>query len=295
MSGVEPVSADGVGLVGCGLLGSAIGERLAAAGQHVLVHDVNSAVAERAQAWGGEFCMRLDQIGEGCGRIVLCLPDSNVVRRVLQELTPALEPGTLMIDTTTGDPAEMERVGSELTARGMRYVDATVGGSSAQARRGEVIVMAGGGTDDVEGARPILETFATRVFHLGPCGSGARMKLAMNLVLGLNRAVLAEGLAFAEASGLTGSTVLEVLQASPAYSRVMDGKGRKMLRGDYEPEARLAQHLKDVRLILEAASDGGLRLPLSELHEALLNALVERGLGDLDNSVVRRAFGMEVA
>ena len=123
------------------------------------------------------------------------------------------------------------------------------------------------------------------------CGCGARMKLVMNLVLGLNRAVLAEGLAFAEACGLDGQAALEVLQASPAHSVVMDTKGRKMLSGDYQPEARLAQHLKDVRLILEAASRSELPVPLSELHLELLEKLVERGFGNQDNSVVRLAFG----
>jgi 2-hydroxy-3-oxopropionate reductase len=241
--------------------------------------------------WGGEFCRRLDRIGERSQRIVLCLPDSSVVRTVLRELTPALDSESLIIDTTTGDPGQMEQIGADLAAHGMCYVDATVGGSSAQARRGEVIVMAGGGPADVDEARPILDTFATRVFHMGPCGSGARMKLVMNLVLGLNRAVLAEGLAFAEACGLEGEATLKVLQASPAHSAVMETKGRRMLLGNYEPEARLAQHLKDVRLILKAASRRGLRLPVSELHEELLNSLVERGFGGLDNSVVRRAFG----
>lgn len=287
------MQADVVGLVGCGLLGSAIGERLAASGRHVVVHDASPEVAERAEAFGGEFCGRLERIGEQCPRIVLCLPDSNAVGAVLRDLTESLQTGALIIDTTTGDPPEMERFGDELAKGGVGYVDATVGGSSAQARRGEVIVMAGGGDADVAAAKPILEAFACRVFHLGPCGSGARMKLVMNLVLGLNRAVLAEGLAFAEACGLEAETALAVLQSSPAYSAVMDTKGRRMLRGDYEPEARLAQHLKDVRLILGAAADRGLRLPMSELHRELLEGLVAQGLGDRDNSVVRRAFGVE--
>ena len=278
-----------VGLVGCGLLGSAIGERLIGAGFSLAAYDLD---AEQARGIvGAELCSRVEQIGERSDRIVFSLPNSKIVGEVLEKIHQSLRPETLIVDTTTGDPAETERIAADLAARGSGYVDATVGGSSAQARRGEVIVMAGGKSADVMEARPILDAFAERVFHVGPCGSGSRMKLVMNLVLGLNRAVLAEGLSFADVCGLDGHAVLDVLQASPASSAVMDTKGRKMLTGDYQPEARLAQHLKDVRLILDSASHSGLPLPLSALHRELLEGLVERGFGDHDNSVVRRAFG----
>ena len=116
------------------------------------------------------------------------------------------------------------------------------------------------------------------------------MKLAVNLVLGLNRAVLAEGLSFAERLGLDRTTTLEVLKAGPAASAVLTTKGQKMLDRDFEPQARLAQHLKDVRTILETGSAIGARLPLSGTHQVLLEELVEAGMGDPDNSVVIKAF-----
>ncbi len=116
------------------------------------------------------------------------------------------------------------------------------------------------------------------------------MKLVVNLVLGLNRAVLAEGLALARALELDWSTCLEVLRAGAAYSAVMDTKGEKMITGDFTPQARLSQHLKDVRLMLEAAQRTGIELPLSNVHRSLLERAAAAGLGDLDNSAVLRAF-----
>ena len=110
------------------------------------------------------------------------------------------------------------------------------------------------------------------------------------LVLGLNRAVLAEGLAFAQACGLDLNAVLEILRSGAAYSRAMDTKGRKMIEADFAPEAKLAQHLKDVHLILETSDRIGATTPLSHLHEELLSVLVQQGLGDDDNSCVIRAF-----
>jgi 3-hydroxyisobutyrate dehydrogenase-like beta-hydroxyacid dehydrogenase len=116
------------------------------------------------------------------------------------------------------------------------------------------------------------------------------MKLVVNLVLGLNRAVLAEGLAFARASAFDPALALEVLKSGVAYSRVMDAKGRKMIEGDFAPEARLSQHHKDVRLILEAAVRTGAMLPLTQLHDFLLGQIEDRGLGNLDNSAIIRAY-----
>jgi 3-hydroxyisobutyrate dehydrogenase-like beta-hydroxyacid dehydrogenase len=199
-------------------------------------------------------------------------------------------PGKTVLDTTTGRPESMAQLGTWLADHGAEYLDATIAGSSAQVRRGEVVVMLGGETETVARSEDLLRTFARVWFHLGPAGSGARMKLVVNLVLGLNRAVLAEGLALAKACGIDPATALELLKAGPAFSRVMETKGQKMLSGSFEPEARLAQHRKDVQLILEAADKAGQRLPLSMLHEQLLAELMADGFGDLDNSAILWAF-----
>ncbi len=125
-----------------------------------------------------------------------------------------------------------------------------------------------------------------KVFHVGPCGSAAKMKLISNLVLGLNRAVLAEGLVFAEALGVSPAAALEVMAGSHAYSKAMDVKGRKMVERDFTVEARLSQHLKDVYLMLEAAAAAGISLPLTETHRRLMEQAEAVGLGDQDNSAI---------
>ena len=112
------------------------------------------------------------------------------------------------------------------------------------------------------------------------------MKLATNLVLGLNRLVLAEGLVFAEKLGLDPSTFLDVLKAGPGYSVAMDVKGDKMLRGDFAPESRIRQHRKDVALILKYAGEGEQELPLSRVHLAILESAMAAGDGDLDTCAV---------
>jgi 3-hydroxyisobutyrate dehydrogenase-like beta-hydroxyacid dehydrogenase len=279
-----------LGQVGLGLLGGALAEAFLRAGFRVRGFDVagerRAALAER----GGVPVAALADLA-GCGRLVLCLPSSDVVEYVVAELSPLLRPGTVVLDTTTGDPGRTAAVGAALAARGIDYLDATVAGSSAEARAGNAVVMVGGRREAVEGCADLLGCFAREWFHLGPAGSGARMKLVVNLVLGLNRAALAEGLAFARACGLDAAEALRVLTAGAAYSRAMDAKGEKMVKGDFAPVARLAQHLKDVRLILAEAERAGACVPFSTLHAGLLERLAEAGFGDEDNSAVIRAFG----
>ncbi|MBM3794388.1 MAG: NAD(P)-dependent oxidoreductase [Acidobacteria bacterium] len=265
-----------VGLIGAGLLGSALAERFRAAGHSVAAYDTAPERATVPTIAGAvndaEF-------------IVLCLPDSRSAASVVAQLS--LQPRQLVIDTTTGEPAEMEANARRLA----RYVDATVSGSSQLVREGRAVVTAGGADADVAAATPLLETFAARVFHAGPCGAGARMKLVVNLALGLQRAVLAESLAFAEAAGVDAALALEVLRAGPAYSRAMDQKGARMLERRWDtPDARLRQHHKDVRLILAEAATQGISLPLSELHHLLLDEAEAAGFADADNSAIFEIF-----
>jgi 3-hydroxyisobutyrate dehydrogenase-like beta-hydroxyacid dehydrogenase len=123
-------------------------------------------------------------------------------------------------------------------------------------------------------------------FHVGRAGDGGRTKLAVNLILGLNRLALAEGLVFAQRLGLDAEPFLGVARASAAYSQVMDTKAHKMIASDFRPEGRARQTLKDVHLMLDQAEKIGQSLPTLEVHCQVLEACVRAGEGDLDNSVI---------
>ena len=279
-----------IGLIGVGLLGSALAERLIKAGFSVFGFDVDVARCEELTSLGGTLGQSPADVATMCRRILLSLPNSDVVAEVVDEMVPELRPGCLIIDTTTGEPSATGELGARLAESHIDYVDATIAGSSEQARRRDVIVMVGGHAESFADNSDLFSTFARETFHVGAWGSGARMKLVVNLVLGLSRAILAEGLSFARASGLDPTETLRILKASPAYSRAMDTKGEKMLAGDFAPQARLAQHLKDVRLILQHGKDAEVHLPLSVQHAQLLESLIAQGHGELDNSAVILAY-----
>ena len=280
-----------IGLVGVGLLGQALASRFVAAGLPVIGWDLSS---EARQALGelGATVAASAADALGCRRVVLCLPDDGIVAGVLEESGTALLSGATVIDTTTGDPVRQASTGAMLAERGVAYLDATVGGSSRHVRDGVAVVMAGGDADAFAACGDLFGAFSAQAIHVGECGSGSKMKLVVNLVLGLNRAALAEGLALAGGLNLEADLALQCLQAGPAWSRAMDDKGAKMIEGRFEPQARLSQHLKDVRLILEAGRESGVQLPLSRLHRQLLAAVEEAGFGGDDNSAVIRAWGI---
>lgn len=269
-----------IGIIGVGLLGSAVAGRLTAAGYGVLGYDIQPN--RRRGANSGQ------EVADKCHTIVLCLPTSDVVAEVLGALK--LATGTAIVDCTTGEPEAMAAMGAKLEKASVDYLDATVLGSSRVVSNGAAVVMAGGRKPVFDAALPLFKTFSSRAFYLGSYGAGARMKLVANLALGLHRAVLAETLAFAQACEVSPVDALEVLKAGAAYSRVMDDKGQKMLHHDFTVEAKLSQHLKDVRLILAAAGRKNAKAPLSLVHRQLLESLEAAGYGEMDNSAIMMAF-----
>ncbi|MBM3861795.1 MAG: NAD(P)-dependent oxidoreductase [Verrucomicrobia bacterium] len=279
MSGVDKR----VGMTGLGLMGTALTERLLEHGYRVLIWNRTRAKADPLIARGAEWS---DNPLTACDRVIISLYTSDVVESVLEQMRDGLRAGQIILDTTTGEPAQSAALGARLAVQGVHYLDAPISGSSEQTRRGEAMVMVGGERAAFEACSDLWTVLGAKVFYVGACGSAAKMKLVSNLVLGLNRAALAEGLVFAKAIGVETAAALEVLRGSMAYSRVMDVKGRKMIEGDFTVQARLSQHLKDVRLILAS----GVPLPLSETHRRLLEAAEAMGLGDLDNCAIIKAI-----
>lgn len=284
------MSGGPIGLIGLGLLGGAVADRLRERGLAVLGFDVDAARRADAAGRGIELADGPAPVAARCEVTILSLPDGTVVDRVLDGIEPHLAPGRTVIDTTTASPEQMQAHAARLQRRGAAFVEAEVAGSSAQLRRGEALLLVAGAAEDVAACREVLDALATRVRYVGPQGAAARLKLVHNLALGLHRAVLAEALVFAEALGLDAEAVLDVLRESPAASAVMTTKGQQMARRDFRPLATVRQHLKDVRLILAAAADRGQTLPLSTLHATLLERAIALGHAESDNTAVIAAF-----
>ncbi|MFC1635233.1 NAD(P)-dependent oxidoreductase [Planctomycetota bacterium] len=278
-----------IGLIGIGLVGTAMAESLLMAAFEVVGFDIDSERCAELEKLGGKPAGSPAEVAGQVGYIVLSLPDTKAVRQAVERPNGLLEAEPLpkyIIDTTTGDPEETIALAERLTQKGITMLDSTISGSSRQVRDRAAVFMVGGNKAAFEKCHDIFEALSEKVFYVGPSGHGSKAKLASNLILGLNRLVLAEGLVFAEKLGLDLAAFLELLKATPAYSAAMDIKGEKMIKSDFTAQARIRQHHKDVSLILKYAEKTGQELPLSKVHLDVLDKAIAAGDADLDNAAV---------
>ena len=284
-----------VGLVGLGLVGTALGQRLTSAGFAVLGYDQREEARAAWAAAGGAVAHDLADLGARCGRAVLAVFDTVGVLQVLEGPGGLLQTGTpaAVVDCSTGDPAALQALAGRLAAHGVDFLEAPLSGSSQQIADGQATLLLGATPGAAQRHADLLQALSPARVHVGGPGLGASAKLATNLVLGLNRAALAEGMAFAERLGIAPEAFLQLVLATPARSDAAQVKGQRMVRGDFEPQSRIRQHLKDVQLMLDAAQAAGQRLPLSTVHAALLQAAVNAGDGELDNAAIVRQMRRE--
>ena len=282
-----------LGLVGIGLVGTALAENLLAAGFDVLGYARSAESRSRLERLGGRTVGSAAEVGRAAARVILSVPDSDVVDEVVlgpNGLLAGARRPRLILDTTTGEPERSEALAQRLAAQGIQILDAPISGSSQQIRQRQGVFLVGGDRAAYEACLDLIRLLAERFYYLGGPGAGSRAKLASNLVLGLNRLVLAEGLVFAERLGLDLPAFLAMLKTTPAYSCAMDVKGQKMLQGDFAPQSKVRQHHKDLRIMLDYAAQAGQDLPLAALHARLLEQLMASGEGDLDTSAVLLAL-----
>lgn len=283
-----------IGIVGLGLMGTAMSQKLMEAGHRVRGFDIDAARLDALAENGGTPTGSAAEAAEDAQFVIISLLYSHVVREsCLGEggIASVARDGLIVIDTSTSSPDDSEKLGADLREKGIGFLDASLSGSRNQVLEGQIVSVVGGEVSDFEKAEPIMATFARSIHHMGPNGAGARTKLVINLVLGLTRLALSEGLVLGMKSGLEMERVLEVLKDSAAYSKAMDQRGARMIHADYDnPLSRVRQHHKDVRLMLEQGQKLGSPMMLSSVHQQVLQAAEMGGLGDSDTSAIIEVF-----
>jgi len=281
-----------VGVIGTGLMGEVFARRLAGAGFSVVGFDIDPAKSARLKEFGAHPAASIADVVRAVRVIVLAVFDTDQVEQVVeQEILPVLgEPAgrsdKVVLCTSTCDPDRVAALAARVTRQGLKFLETPVSGTSEQVRQGDGVGLIGGDAAIAAEVDDVLQVLFPKRFLVGAAGDGGRTKLAVNLILGLNRLALAEGLVFATRLGLDPTAFLKVAQASAAYSQVMETKGAKMIARDFRPEGRARQTLKDVHLMLDQGKKIGQPLPLLNIHCDVLEACVRNGEADLDNSVI---------
>jgi 3-hydroxyisobutyrate dehydrogenase-like beta-hydroxyacid dehydrogenase len=278
-----------IGIFGLGLMGSALAYRLIGAGYGVVGFDIDPEKLRSLEKLGGAAAASAADVAHQCDVLFLAVFDTEQVEDLVErDLLPAIGAGSgkILLCASTCDPDRIAALAERIASQGLHLLETPISGTSEQVRQGRGVALVGGDASKLAETDDMLGAVFPTYFHMGPAGSAGRTKLAINLILGLNRLALAEGLVFAERMGLEPGRFLDVARQAASYSQVMDTKGPKMVRGDFAPEGRARQTLKDIELMLAQARQLGQDLPLAKLNAEILEACVRAGEGDHDNSVV---------
>jgi 3-hydroxyisobutyrate dehydrogenase/2-hydroxy-3-oxopropionate reductase len=272
-------------------MGSSMARALAAAGFDLVCWNRTPATAlALAKELGGRAVDSPAQVALAADICVSMLADGPAVEGVFgapDGLLAGARPGNVLVDCSTVPPSTIQGFEAAARAAGAGLLDAPVSGSVTLAASGGLTIMAGGEAADLDRARPVLDALARTVFHMGPLGSGAAMKLAVNAVIfGLNEA-LAEGLVLAEAAGIDRSLAYDVLAAGAAGAPFVGYKRAAFLQPADTPVAfALELAAKDLRLIAALADEVGVPMPQAATNLGVIAAASAGGRGDRDFSTV---------
>jgi L-threonate 2-dehydrogenase len=281
-----------IGLIGLGLMGSAIAHRLAGAGFDVLGFDDDPDKAVLVP--GITIADSIDAICLACNRVVLAVYETTQVEAVLVELETTAHP-MIVLCATTVEPRRIAFAAARAARYGITLLETPLSGTSAQIEAGKGVALIAGPDDAIAAVAGLLDAVCPQRFVMGSPGNAAKAQLAINLVLQLNRAALAEGLVFAQRLGLKPDEFLEVLRASPAASEVMAVKGEKMVRREYSPQSPVAhtlvaENLKDAQFMIETAHRLNQNLPMMHVNAALLAAVIAQRGREVDSAAVIEAI-----
>lgn len=282
-----------IGLVGVGLLGTAVAGRLLKAGHRVVGFDTAPDRGRALVTMGGEVVASARAVALASEAVCTLLPTLSAVETAIlgpDGVAAAGKPGQVVIQMSTISPALTVRLAAESRGRGLDFLDCPVSGTSGVVARGDGMLFVGGERRVFERWRPLLEAILPRAVYIGAAGQAMVLKLVANLLVALHSAAAAEALHFARQAGLEPAVALEVLTGSAAGSRMLEIRGPLMVRGEYPAHMKLDLFMKDLHLIQDAAAAAGAALPLTDTAERLYAAAASTGHGKEDLAVVLTAL-----
>ena len=279
-----------VGFVGLGIMGAPMAGHLLEAGYPLTVFNRTADKAEPLCRRGARRASSPAEAAREADVVIVIVSDSPDVAEVIEGPSGVLEgvqSGAVVIDMSTASPAVDVRLAAALADRGARLVDAPVSGG---ARQGTLAVMAGGEQGAFDEVRPLFECFGASITHCGPVGSGQLTKLCNQILVSANLLGVCEAISLARRSGLDPSTMIEAVNGGAAGSWQLANLGPKILEGDFEPGFMIELMQKDLRLVMEAASDANAPLPAATLVHQLFHGSQAAGDGGKGTQALYRAL-----
>ncbi|HKA31977.1 MAG TPA: NAD(P)-dependent oxidoreductase [Candidatus Binatia bacterium] len=278
-----------IGIIGVGLLGSAVAGRLLKGGFEVMGYDVRPQQLDRLRAQGLKPARSSAEAAADAEAVFTILPSLASVEATIVGAGGLIESaarGATLIQMSTVSPELTRRLAQATTAKGLGFLDAPMSGTSAMVERGDCAVFVAGDRGRAEACRPVFDTIAKKTHYLGDTGAATLAKLATNLLVGLNTAALAEALVLGAKGGLDPALLLGVLKESAGASKMVEVRGPLMVDHRFEPQMKVDLFLKDFKLMLDEASRLGVALPLTTVTQQLATATSAAGRGGEDLAAI---------
>lgn len=282
-----------VGIVGLGLMGQAMSGSLSEAGFKLVGYDILEAQMKAAGEKGVHGLSSPMEVAREADVVISSVPNSDIVEEVhlgSEGTSRGAHEGLILIDTSTISPEAARSIGSRLAEKGLPFLDAPISGTSAMVAQRDCIVMVGGEKEVFDRCLDVLEAIGKKVFHIGPSGAGAQLKLVANHLVGTVTVALAEAFSLGIKAGIDPQLMVEVLRPGAAGSKMLDVRGPLMARGDFETQMKIEMFLKDFRLILGNGQSLGVPLPMVSLAQQVATAASSMGYGTKDLASVIKVF-----
>lgn len=281
-----------IGLIGTGLMGAPMAKRLLLNGVSVMVYNRTSEKLAPLQQAGAEIAPSIPDLLQHCEAVVLMLSDADAIRATL--LSDAAKPfltGRTIIQMGTIAPSQSRSIEAEIIAAGGSYLEAPVLGSIPEAQAGKLLVMVGATPEQFQQWLPLFQQFGSEPRLIGPVGTAAALKLALNQLIGSLTTAFGLSLAFVQQQGGSVDTFMEILRQSALYAPTFDKKLQRMVEQNYaDPNFPTKHLLKDTNLFLNEAETLGLQVDSLAGVRQILETACQIGLADQDYSALFAAI-----
>ncbi len=277
-----------VGMIGLGIMGSAMSKNLIAAGFAVIGYDISPRAAHAFKALGGSAVASATAVGSAADIIITSLPSSAALFDVVAELRKLPRAERVVAETSTFTLADKLAAQAQLAEAGIAMLDCPLSGSGSQALIRDVLVYGSGERNLYDRCLPVFEAFSRAPHYLGPFGNGSKMKYVANLMVAVHTAVAGEAFTLARKAGLDPAQTFAVVSDGAAGSRVLDVRGEMLVSDTYLPIRTMPLELwrKDMRVIADFANSLACPTPMFSAAVPLFNAAVASGFGDQDTAAV---------
>jgi len=277
-----------IGLVGVGIMGTPMAERLLAAGHEVAAFDARAGAVEAVA--GAVPASSSDEVAQRSELVLTALPSTAAVRSVYEEMAPVARTGQVFADHSTVDPATNQFCAELLRARQAEFLDAPMSGGPEGVAQATLTLFVGGDDATYRKALPVFQCYAGAVRLCGPAASGTALKLVNQLLVVIHNGAAAEAAVFATRLGVDLEVALEMISVSYGSSRILTSNLPRVIARDFKPDRPLRILAKDMAIVREVAKAVGAPIELAEMVEHLLEEAKERGLGDQDMSALVKLY-----